>query len=136
MRVDSIGGRLRVLREEAGLSQAELGKMLGRDQAAVARWESGAVEMKESDIHKVSGALGVHPTNFFSDHPWDMLSNALRDVRALLPTGDKVQDKGQDKTRKLHVSPSYRLDVMHRRPKSNPAIQYGLPQLRTAAAAR
>jgi transcriptional regulator with XRE-family HTH domain len=39
---ETLGQVLRRLREAKGLTQAELGALVGVDQATVARWEAGA----------------------------------------------------------------------------------------------
>jgi DNA-binding transcriptional regulator YiaG len=40
-------GKFRRLRQDTGLTQAELGKTLGVDRVTVARWETGARRIPE-----------------------------------------------------------------------------------------
>ena len=55
----ALAERIREARQEAGLSQAELGALIGTTQSAVARLESGEYErLSLSTLIKVSTALG------------------------------------------------------------------------------
>jgi transcriptional regulator with XRE-family HTH domain len=51
----NIGARIKKLRMEQGLSQEELGAMLGVQRAAVQKWENGTVKnLKRESILKLS----------------------------------------------------------------------------------
>lgn len=54
-----LGNRIRVLREEEGLSQAQLAARAGTSQAAIARLEAGGVEPRLSTLTRISRALGA-----------------------------------------------------------------------------
>jgi len=49
--MNTIGKRIRELREEKELSQEKLGKAMGISQAGIARWESG---VNTPDIYSVA----------------------------------------------------------------------------------
>jgi ribosome-binding protein aMBF1 (putative translation factor) len=53
------GEMVRRAREAAGLSQSELGRRMGTNQAAIARLEAGGVDPKLSTIGRVNRALGT-----------------------------------------------------------------------------
>lgn len=63
-------------REQIGLSQEELGKMVGVSKATISRWESGDISnMRRDRIQKLADALNISPialldeqTDGFSDH--------------------------------------------------------------------
>lgn len=59
-RAYELGCQVRTLREERGLSQAELARRAGTSQAAVARLEAGAVEPRLSTLDRIGGVLGAH----------------------------------------------------------------------------
>lgn len=53
-----IGGRLRVLRLAAGLTQSQLGARLGTTQSAVARLEGGHQRLSLPTLQRAADALG------------------------------------------------------------------------------
>jgi ribosome-binding protein aMBF1 (putative translation factor) len=53
------GEAVRVAREAAGLTQAELARRIGSTQPAMARLEMGGTDPKLSTIHRISEALGT-----------------------------------------------------------------------------
>jgi transcriptional regulator with XRE-family HTH domain len=57
-------GRLRELREAAGLTQAQLAEKVGVGRDAVARWEAGVREPGWSYVLALGEALGVDCTAF------------------------------------------------------------------------
>ena len=54
--------KLRVAREKAGLSPAELAERLGMDQASVSAVESGAPDMTLETLGRIAKALGLKVT--------------------------------------------------------------------------
>lgn len=57
--MDTIGDRIKQLRDEAGLSQMQLSEKIGLSQSAIARYELNKTEPKASDIIKLSEFFGV-----------------------------------------------------------------------------
>jgi len=53
------GRRLRELREQAGLTQAQLGEKIGVGWLAVSRWENGTREPGWGNVKALADALGV-----------------------------------------------------------------------------
>lgn len=63
-----IGVYIKKLRTERGLSQEELGKMLGVKRAAVQKWESGTVKnLKRETIIKLAEIFNVSPSSFIDE---------------------------------------------------------------------
>ena len=57
-----MGNIIRQLRLEKGLTQEELGKVIGVQKSAIRKYESGAVEnMKRSSIKKLADFFNVSP---------------------------------------------------------------------------
>jgi repressor LexA len=69
----TMGEYIKLLRTQKGLSQEELGKMVGVNRAAVNKWEQGTVEnIKRSTIKKLSQVFGVSPCDLMQ---WDDEAN-------------------------------------------------------------
>ncbi|MEO0479583.1 MAG: helix-turn-helix transcriptional regulator [Planctomycetota bacterium] len=54
-----LGGRLRQLREEAGKTQAELAKIIGRTSLTVRRWEQGLQVVNAEDLTRLCDEFDV-----------------------------------------------------------------------------
>lgn len=66
--MNSIGNYIRTLRNEKGLTQEELGKMVGVKKSAVQKWENGTVQnLKRERIELLSKIFGVSPANFVTE---------------------------------------------------------------------
>lgn len=55
---NEVGARLRELRRDAGLTQAEVATRLGTSQSAVARIESGRQRLSLAMLRRTAAALG------------------------------------------------------------------------------
>jgi transcriptional regulator with XRE-family HTH domain len=53
---------LRQARSRAGLTQAELGRRIGRPQSQIARWENGRVEPSLETLRRLVRACGLELT--------------------------------------------------------------------------
>ena len=62
-----IGEKIKELRKEKGLSQAELGKAIGVSQKAVDYWERGINEPKASYIMALVQFFKISYNEFFED---------------------------------------------------------------------
>lgn len=62
-----IGIYIKQLRQSRGLSQEELGKIVGVQRAAVQKWEAGKVQnLKRDTIKALADYFGVNPANFIN----------------------------------------------------------------------
>ena len=59
-------GALREVRDEVGLTQAELAARLGRPQSFVSKYESGERRLDLIELSEVCAALGISLENFVS----------------------------------------------------------------------
>lgn len=60
-----VGTTIRKLRKEKGLTQTELGRLLGVQKAAVQKWESGQVQnLKQSTIKSLCEIFDKNPAVF------------------------------------------------------------------------
>lgn len=62
-----IGTRIRIYRQERGLSQTELGRKLGVTFQQVQKYESGANRVGAARLHQIAQHLGVPLLTFFPD---------------------------------------------------------------------
>lgn len=71
-----IGEYIKQLRTKKGISQEELGKVVGVQRAAVQKWEAGKVQnLKRSTIKKLAEYFNVSPVNFISND--DIMSDNI-----------------------------------------------------------
>ena len=66
-----MGTRIRDARLAKGMTQEELGKLVGVQKSAIAKYEKGrVVNIKRSTLQKIAGALNMSPTNLiFEESP-------------------------------------------------------------------
>lgn len=81
----TVGERIKKLRKEKGLTQTELGELLGVKKAAVQKYESGQVQnLKQSTITKLCEIFNRHPGYFVLNGP--ELEKQLKDDVVLIET--------------------------------------------------
>lgn len=61
--------RIKELREAAGISQAELVRAMGVDQAAVFRWENGQTMPRAAKLPQLADLLGCSIDDLFGREP-------------------------------------------------------------------
>ena len=92
--------RLRVLREQAPMSQAELAAKLNVHPVCISNWEVGKRRPSVDDLTAIAEALGVHPAQLVSEAAEaDLISSVvsfLRSHRTLTPTGTDGGDGQSD----------------------------------------
>lgn len=64
-----LGQRIRAFREHRGLTQMELGALIGKDFQAVSRMEKGRVNPSAYQIYVLAEALDVSVGEFFDFAP-------------------------------------------------------------------
>lgn len=78
----SVGSTIRKLRMEKGMTQGELGELLGVKKAAVQKYESGQVQnLKQETIRKLCEVFGKNPSVFIFDN--NVLKNELDLLEAI-----------------------------------------------------
>ena len=64
----NIGDKIRIARINKGMTQEELGKALGVQNSAIAKYEKGrVVNIKRSTLKKISDILGIAPSELIFD---------------------------------------------------------------------
>jgi transcriptional regulator with XRE-family HTH domain len=71
---------IREARLRAGLTQAELGKRVGRPQSSIARWERGAVKPSFETLRELIRACGLELTFRFANHDDSYLRHIERSL--------------------------------------------------------
>jgi transcriptional regulator with XRE-family HTH domain len=67
--VTAVGGRLRELRKERGLTQAELARQIGIQQSDLSRMEKGEYRVSLDNLFKILGVFDLDLADFFGDEP-------------------------------------------------------------------
>lgn len=66
---ENLGVRILAWRTKAGLTQRELGELVGVSDAAVCQWESGDVAPQADRLSRIASACGVGLSRFFGKLP-------------------------------------------------------------------
>lgn len=85
-----LGEYIKSLRKAKGLSQEELGTIVGVQRAAVQKWESGKTQnLKRDTIEKLASFFGISPAAFFENNTTNdsVISNDV--LKFALFGGDK-----------------------------------------------
>jgi len=67
LEVATIGSRLRELRKERGLTQAELARQIGIQQSDLSRMEKGEYRVSLDNLFKILGVFDLDLADFFGD---------------------------------------------------------------------
>lgn len=97
----NIGEKIRNARIERGMTQQELGELIGVKNSAIAKYESGrVVNIKRSTLKKIADILGMHPYELiFEDDASSgklsatMTAMAMRPVST--PDGESILTKDE-----------------------------------------
>ena len=125
--VAAIGSRLRELRKERGLTQAELARQIGIQQSDLSRMEKGEYRVSLDKLFKILGVFDLELADFFRD---DAIDNSaaqqplsqqdmqiLHMLRELSPKGRaEVQEFLEFKLRRERQE---RRTLSHRRSREN-----------------
>lgn len=93
MRDYTFGNFICQLRTEKGLSQTQLGDMLGVTNKAVSKWENGTAKPNTSLLPKIAEILGVTVEELFAAKRFEKDSEALRLKQFLLERKNKYAKK-------------------------------------------
>ena len=95
--------KIKLLRIKKGLSQEELGKLVGVQKAAINKYETGRViNIKKSMLQKLADALEVSPADLLDD-PEDTgtLQQKLYDIAVLKDIQDLLSRLTEDEKQEL-----------------------------------
>ena len=107
----SIGMKIKELRTERGLTQAELGGLLGVQKAAVQKWESGQVQnLKHETIKRLCEVFEKNPAVFIFTDSELMCNERIRREVSLLEEIQKTYGKEVVELMSLFIE----LDEAHR----------------------
>lgn len=86
-----VGEYVKYLRESRGLTQEELGKVIGVQRAAVQKWESGKVQnLKRETIKKLSEYFGVPASSFIDSNVQTSIDKEFAQILSEMTEEDKV----------------------------------------------
>jgi len=97
----TIGEKIKRLRKERGLTQEELGNLIGVQKAAINKYETGiVVNLKREIVHKLAKALDVNPVWLMDDEsgwPPEGASQPLSQEARILARGiDKLSPEQRE----------------------------------------
>lgn len=72
-----MGPRIRVARENAGLSRAEMARRLGVTEKTIRSWENDVVEPRANRLHMLAGILNVSLTWFLEGREDEYMAEKL-----------------------------------------------------------
>ena len=87
-----ISENIKLLREQYGLSQKELGQIAGVSDKAVSTWEQGIKEPRMGAIQKIADHFGIQKSNIMEDNGLQSQSVSLtpRDERQIAADLEKM----------------------------------------------
>lgn len=87
-----ISENIKLLREQYGLSQKELGQIAGVSDKAVSTWEQGIKEPRMGAIQKIADHFGIQKSNIIEDNGLQIQSVPLtpRDERQIAADLEKM----------------------------------------------
>ena len=72
----TVGERIKTLRKEKHLTQAQLGEILGVEKSAVAKWENGRTKnLKRETIQAMALYFGVRPSYIIEGDDYQLMLN-------------------------------------------------------------
>lgn len=87
----TVGDKIKQLRKEKGLTQEELGDLLGVKKAAVQKYESGQVQnLKQATIKKLCEVFNKYPYYFIFD---DLDTTLEEQLRKEVPFVETIQKR-------------------------------------------
>jgi len=107
-----VGDGIRELRESAGLTQAELGKVAGVSPNAVSQWENKRAVPRMGAIQRIADYFGI-PKSMIMGDGVSTLDEATPEERALLMFFRSCSPRGKSNVLE------YAEDIARRHPKIN-----------------
>ena len=81
----NIGEKIKNARLAKGMTQQELGELLGVQKSAIAKYESGrVVNIKRSTLKKISDILGIRPSELIFDINEKPVETAERHIEIIM----------------------------------------------------
>ena len=72
----TVGERIKTLRKEKHLTQAQLGEILGVEKSAVAKWENGRTKnLKRETLQAMALYFGVRPSYIIEGEDYQLILN-------------------------------------------------------------
>lgn len=93
-----LGKRIKQLRKEKGLSQADLGKKVGLSYAQIGRYETKGMQPSAEVLKKIANVLGASPDYLLNGSAEEKATNHLSDKELIQQFKEVEQMTNEDKT--------------------------------------
>lgn len=129
-----ISENIKLLREQYGLSQKELGQIAGVSDKAVSTWEQGIKEPRMGAIQKIADHFGIQKSNIIEDNGLQSQSVPLtpRDERQIAADLEKMladlDSKNSMAAMALGIKPSQLMGTSGPRIVKMPPIELNQPE--------
>lgn len=106
-----IGGKIKLLRNDKGMNQEELGQALGLSKQAISKYEAGFRDPGQDNLFKMAEIFNVNIDYFFptlKDHDnYVQINN--KDIRMIARAGELMSKEDAEKLRKVaeEIFPEY-----------------------------
>lgn len=94
--MNTVGKRIRDIRKSKGITQGQLGEMLGLTQARIGQYEIGKSNPKKATLDKIAAALGVDTMVLYGFQPYTVQNSNINDLDKS-ESKDAVKDAVYDK---------------------------------------
>ena len=85
----NVGAKIKAARQAKGMTQEELGRLLGVQKSAVAKYESGrVVNIKRSTLKKISDILSIRPSELIFEEA-QKNNDIIADIVVKMRTDDE-----------------------------------------------
>lgn len=87
-----VGKKIKAARRAKGMTQEELGEILGVQKSAIAKYESGrVVNIKRSTLKKISDVLGIRPSELIFEEA-QKNNDAISDIIVKMRTDEEFME--------------------------------------------
>ncbi|KTQ94170.1 XRE family transcriptional regulator [Aureimonas ureilytica] len=108
-----VGGRLRTLRAQAGLSQRGLAERAGVPHAQISVVEQNKSSPSVSTLRKILGGLGVSMSDFFNDSRSAEQAGPFFAANGLIDLTSRIRSPGYLSLRQVGDAKEHNLQILH-----------------------
>ncbi|BCM87929.1 cupin domain-containing protein [Methylobacterium indicum] len=108
-----VGGRLRALRAQAGLSQRGLAEKAGVPHAQISVIEQNKSSPSVSTLRKILGGLSVSMSDFFDNDRLECQAGPFFEANGLIDLTSRIRSPGYLSLRQVGDAKAHNLQILH-----------------------